>query len=109
MISQSTIDNVLEFSRERDWEQFHTIASLSRSIVIESAELLECFQWQDTARNEDWEAVQSELADVLTYCILMADALHVDLDTIINKKLEISRKKYPIAKSKGTSKKYTEL
>ena len=60
MISQQTVEKILQFSHDRDWEQFHTPASLSRSISIEAAELLECFQWQDEPRNGDWHAVEEE-------------------------------------------------
>lgn len=109
MISQQTVEKILQFSHERDWGQFHTPASLSRSISIEAAELLECFQWQDEPRNGDWHAVEEELADILTYCVLMADSLHVDMDEIITAKLKKSAQKYPVEKAKGSSKKYNEI
>lgn len=98
---------VLEFNAERDWDQFHSPVNLAKSIVIESGELLECFQWND---NEyDIEEVKKELADVTTYAILLADKLGVSLEDIVMQKLEESSKKYPVEKSKGTSKKYTKL
>lgn len=97
---------IVKFTRDRDWDQFHSPANLAKSIAIESGELLECFQWND---NYDKDAVCSELADVVNYAILLADKLNVDLEDIVLEKLKESELKYPISKSKGTSKKYTEL
>lgn len=101
-----TIRKVLEFSRERDWEQFHTPENLAKSISIEAAELLECYQWNTDA---DREAVLEELADVLSYCILMADSLDADISDIVLRKLEKSAAKYPVEKSRGKSTKYDRL
>ena len=97
---------ILDFNKQRDWDQFHSPENLAKSIAIEAGELLECFQWND---NFDQKAVCGELADVATYCILLADKLHVDLSQIILEKLKISAQKYPVAKSKGNSLKYTQL
>ena len=97
---------VVKFTQDRDWDQFHSPANLAKSIAIESGELLECFQWND---NYDKEKVCNELADVVNYAILLADKLNVNLEDIIIAKLEENSKKYPIEKSKGSSKKYTEL
>lgn len=108
MISQETVEEIRTFSRERDWDQFHTPSALARSICIEAAELLECFQWDDAPREGNWEAVNEELADVLTYCLMMADSLGVDADEIVRSKLEKTRKKYPASKVRGSNKKYTE-
>ena len=99
-------ENVVEFTRERDWDQFHSPENLAKSIAIESGELLECFQWNN---NYDKEEVCEELADVFTYCIMMADKLNVDPEEIILKKLDKTRKKYPIDKAKGVSTKYNKL
>ena len=99
-------NTVVEFTRERDWDQFHSPANLAKSIAIESGELLECFKWND---DFDKEEVCAELADVVNYAILLADKLGVSLENIVMKKLEENAKKYPIDKSRGNSKKYTEL
>ncbi len=98
---------VVKFTKDRDWDQFHSPANLAKSIAIESGELLECFQWNDG--NYDKEQVCKELADVVNYAILLADKLNVNLEDIIMEKLEENSKKYPVNKSKGNSKKYTEL
>ena len=97
---------VVKFTKDRDWDQFHSPANLAKSISIESAELLECFQWGD---NYDKEKVCEELADVVNYAILLADKLDVNLEDIVMDKLKTNSKKYPVEKSRGTSKKYTEL
>lgn len=97
---------VIKFTKDRDWDQFHSPANLAKSIAIESGELLECFQWND---NYNKEKVCNELADVVNYAILLADKLDVNLEDIIMAKLEENTKKYPVEKSKGSSKKYTEL
>jgi NTP pyrophosphatase (non-canonical NTP hydrolase) len=94
------------FSVERGWTQFHTPENLAKSIAIEAAELLECFQW-----NNDVDAahVKEELADVLTYCLLLANELNVSVEEIVLDKLEVTRKKYPIDKAFGRSTRYDQL
>jgi NTP pyrophosphatase (non-canonical NTP hydrolase) len=94
------------FVAARDWAQFHTPASLARSISIEAAELLECFQWSDDA---DQPAVESELADVLTYCLLLADKLGRTPEALVLEKLQQTEAKYPVDKAKGRSTKYDQL
>ena len=103
-ILQERID---KFNKDRDWDQFHSPANLSKSISIEANELLECFQWDE--ENYDINDVKEELADVMNYCIQMAQALNVDLIDIINKKMDKTEKKYPVNKAKGVSTKYTKL
>ena len=103
---EKAIKEIIEFNKERDWDQFHSPENLAKSIVIEAGELLECFQWND---DYDKEIVCEELADVVNYCIVMADKLNVDLEDIVLKKLEKNRQKYPVEKAKGNSKKYNEL
>ena len=96
-----------KFNKDRDWDQFHTPSNLAKSISIEAAELLECFQWNDNGFNK--EAVLEELADVMNYCIQMSQVLNVDIVDIINKKMDKTEKKYPVEKSKGVSTKYDKL
>lgn len=101
------IEEIKKLNKERDWEKFHTPENMAKSISIEAAELLECFQWN--ADEYDKQEVSEELADVFTYCIQMAISLRVDPKEIILKKLEKTKKKYPIEKAKGISTKYTKL
>lgn len=103
---QKAIERIRKFNQDRDWDQFHTPENLAKSICIEAGELLECFQWNNQYNKQ---AVEEELADVLSYCINLADALEVDMEEILLKKIEKNEAKYPIEKSKGNSLKYTEL
>ncbi|MCI1984799.1 MAG: nucleotide pyrophosphohydrolase [Bifidobacteriaceae bacterium] len=109
MISESTIQALKKFNEERDWDQFHSPENLSKSISIEAGELLECFQWDPDAKTTDFNHVQEELADVLSYCIMLADKQGWDMDDIVMRKLVKSKKKYPVEKARGISTKYTEL
>ena len=103
---EELIKEIKKFNEERDWNQFHSPENLAKSIAIESGELLECFQWNN---NYDKEEVCEELADVFTYCIQMAMKLEVDPKEIILKKLDKTRRKYPVDKAKGVSTKYNKL
>ena len=106
LFMKRAIKEIIEFNKERDCDQFHSPENLAKSIAIEAGELLECFQWDN---NYNKEAVCEELVDVVNYCILMADKLNVNLEEIVLNKLEKNRQKYPVEKSKGSSKKYNEL
>ena len=103
MTHPGVVDELRAFVAERDWAQFHTPENLAKSVSIEAAELLECFQWSADA---DPARVRDELADVLTYCMLLADKLGLDPDAIVLEKLADTRKKYPAEKVKGRSTKY---
>lgn len=103
---EKLIKEIKQFNQERDWNQFHSPENLAKSISIEAGELLECFQWNNDYNKEE---VCEELADVFTYCIQMAMKLGVDPEEIILKKLEKTRKKYPVEKAKGVSTKYNKL
>ena len=100
------MQEVNAFSEERDRDQFHSPVNLAKSIAIEAAELLECYQWNDDA-NPD--AVEEELADVLNYCLQLAVKLNLDPAEIIRKKMKKNALKYPVEKSKGRSDKYDQL
>lgn len=100
-------NKIRQFVTERDWDQFHSPANLSKSISIEAGELLECFQWDND--HYDLEAVKEELSDVLIYCLQMAMALDLDVKEIIEAKMEKNAKKYPVEKAKGKADKYNKL
>lgn len=106
-MKQETIDRIRKFSEDRDWDQFHSPANLAKSIVIEAAELLECFQWSD--EEYDLQHVKEELADVMVYSQNLLDKLGLDADEIINMKMSKNEAKYPVEKSKGKSDKYDRL
>lgn len=106
-MKQETIQRIRKFTEDRDWDQFHCPANLAKSIVIEAAELLECFQWSDT--DYDLQHVKEELADVIVYSQNLLDKLGLDADEIVNMKMTQNEKKYPVEKAKGNASKYTEL
>ena len=106
-MTQETIDRIRKFSDDRDWDQFHSPANLAKSIVIEAAELLECFQWSDEGFN--MQHVKEELADVLVYSQNLLDKLGLDADEIVNMKMCQNEAKYPVEKSKGSAAKYDQL
>ena len=103
----ATIKRIRKFTEDRDWDQFHTPANLAKSIAIEAAELLECFQWSDA--EYDVDHVKEELADVLVYCRNLLDKLGLDEDEIVNAKMAKNEAKYPVAKARGNASKYDKL
>ena len=104
---QEVIEKIVKFREDRDWKQFQSLDNIAKSITIESAELLENFQWD--RENYDIEHVKEELADVLIYSYWMAITMDVDVKNIMLKKIEKNEEKYPVDKCRGKSSKYTEL
>lgn len=104
---QETKERIRRFTEDRDWDQFHSPANIAKSIVIEAAELLECFQWEENSF--DIEHVKEELADVIIYSQNLLDKLELDVEEIVNKKLDINEEKYPVEKAKGNAAKYDQL
>lgn len=101
-------EKIVEFTKERDWEQFHNGKDLALALSIEAAELNEAFLWKD-ADNVKIEKVKEELADVFNYAFLIANKYDLNIKEIIFDKLEKNRSKYPVEKAKGNAKKYNEL
>ncbi len=106
-MNQETINRIRKFSEDRDWDQFHAPANLAKSVVIEAAELLECFQWDND--NFDLQSVKEELADVLICSQQLLDKLGLDADEIVNMKMSQNEAKYPVEKAKGKALKYDQL
>ena len=102
-----TIERIRKFTSDRNWEQFHTPSNLAKSIAIEAAELLECFQWSDEVY--DLQHVREELADVIVYCRNLLDELGLDEDEIVNAKMTQNELKYPVDKARGRAEKYDKL
>ena len=104
-----------KFTKDRDWEQFHSPKNLSMALSVEVAELVEIFQWSNSGGldeitdPEKREKIKEEIADIFIYLIKISSKLDFDLDVIINEKIDRNEKKYPIEKSKGKSLKYNEL
>ena len=105
---------VVAFRDERDWKQFHNPKDSAISLALEAAEVLEHFQWKNKEEMEEYvkahkDDVAEELSDVLYWILLMANDLDIDISDAFMKKLEKNGEKYPIEKSRGSIKKYTEL
>ena len=119
--SKTSIDQLkrllLDFRDERDWKQFHDPKNLAEAISIEAAELLELFLWKspsDVAHllKSDAEfknAVEDELADILSFILNFANATNIDVSRAVKSKIEKNRKKYPVEKAKGSAAKYDQL
>lgn len=110
----SSLRNALRvFAKDREWDQFHSPKNLAIAVSVEAAELLEHFQWLKTNEEALDSAtrgrVAEEMADVLLYLIRLADKLDVDLLGAAAQKMKANARKYPVEKSRGSSKKYTEL
>lgn len=103
-----------EFAESRDWDQFHSPKNLSTALSVEVAEINEHFQWltEEQSKNlsqDKLNEVATELADTLLYLVRLADKLDIDLLNAAQNKIELNEQKYPIEKSKGNAKKYTEF
>ena len=110
-MTQETMNQVLKFRDDRNWKQFHNPKDLAISISLEAAELLEVFQWSagDVICADKRDKIREELADVVNFCVLMADACGLDLDEIVQAKIQKNNEKYPVEKAYGSKEKYTEL
>lgn len=107
-------DKIISFRDARDWKQFHNPKDVAISLVLESTELLEHFQWKNSEEVKQHLAdhksdISDELADVLYWILLMANDLDIDVLAALSKKLDKNEAKYPVEKAKGNHKKYTEL
>ncbi|MDK6233046.1 nucleotide pyrophosphohydrolase [Aerococcus sp. UMB10185] len=104
------IEQINAFRDARDWRQFHNEKDLALSLVLEASELLEIYQWKTAEEgNQNIEAIKDELADVLIYALMLADNLDLDIEELIPRKLAKNAIKYPVDKSRGQNKKYTDL
>lgn len=110
-MTQETINQILKFRDDRDWKQFHNPKDLAISVSLEAAELLEVFQWSGANVSDEGkeEKIKEELADVIIYCVHMADACGLDLDEIVQEKIRKNNANYPVEKAKGKSDKYNKL
>ena len=110
-LTEETANEIVRFRDERNWKQFHTPKDLALSLCLEAAELLEVFQWSGTDLycEEKKDRIKEELADVVHYCVLLADVCDIDLDSASREKLQRNREKYPVEKAYGVSRKCSEL
>lgn len=114
MLPNDLTSELLEFRRERDWEQFHTPRNLSAAICTEAAELLEHFRWaKDTDLSsiveKDRDSIAQEVADVAILLTYLCHDLGLSMSDAVRQKLIMNRAKYPVEKSKGISTKYDRL
>jgi NTP pyrophosphatase (non-canonical NTP hydrolase) len=102
---------IIEFRDARNWKQFHTPKDLAISLSLEAGELLENFQWKSSeeAIETNLENIKDEIADVVIYALLLSHELGIDVEKAVIDKIKKNEQKYPIEKSFGTKKKYTEL
>ena len=112
--AQELIDQLLEFRKRREWEQFHDPKNLAEAISIESGELLENFLWKttDESKNlseDEISQVQEEVADIFIFLVYLSEAVGIDLIETAKRKIELNELKYPVEKARGSSKKYSEL
>lgn len=106
--TEEIIEALLKFRDERDWKQFHTAKDLALALNIEASELLEAFLWKSSEQAES-DKVKEELADVFTFAFLLAEKYDFDVKQIVLEKMEKNALKYPVEKSRGSAKKYTDL
>ena len=99
---------IVEFTQERDWDQFHNGKDLALALSIEASELNEAFLWKE-AKDVNVDKVKEELADIVNYAILIADKYNLDIKQIVLDKLRRNAEKYPVEKAYGSARKYDEL
>lgn len=105
---------VIKFRDQRNWKQYHNPKDFAISLVLEAAELIEHFQWKSPEELEAYvknnkEKIGEEIADVLYVLLIMSYDFGIDIEKTFRKKMKQNAKKYPVRKSKGLNKKYTEL
>jgi NTP pyrophosphatase (non-canonical NTP hydrolase) len=110
-MNSKSLKRILQFREERDWKQFHLPKNLAISLALESAEVLELFQWtKDNNLPADRKGdLEAELADVYYWLLLLAHEFDIDLDKVLAAKMKVNALKYPVEKSKGKSTKYHKL
>ena len=108
---QTVVNELVRFRDDRQWSQFHNSKNLALAISIEAAELNELFLWKEGAAAEevDQARLKEELADILSFCFLLAHKHKLDVKEIVLDKIRINETKYPVEKARGTAKKYNEL
>lgn len=114
MDQERILARIREFRDARDWMQFHNPKNMAVSIVLEASELLEHFQWTDTAESdrrarERRPEIEEEVADIAIYLLELCDNLGIDLESAIHRKLDRNAEKYPPDRARGSSRKYNEL
>jgi NTP pyrophosphatase (non-canonical NTP hydrolase) len=108
-------EKLKQFSKERDWEQYHSPKNLAMALSVEVAELVEIFQWsndggiKEVENEQTRKEIEEEIADIFNYLIKFVDLMDLDLEKISLEKIQKNDEKYPVEKAKGTATKYTDL
>ena len=106
-------EQLSEFASDRDWEQFHTPKNLTMALSVEASELVEIFQWltpeqSSSPSDKQMNAIEEEVADVAIYLLRLCDVLEINLSDVVENKIKVNGKKYPVDLSKGNAKKYNQ-
>ncbi|WP_084709190.1 nucleotide pyrophosphohydrolase [Rubrobacter aplysinae] len=114
MLTPELVNALLEFREARDWEQFHTVRNVASALSVEAAELLEYFVWSSDQQvprvvEEHHAAITSEIADIAILLTYLTHDLSIDIQEAVSKKITVNEQKYPLEKSRGSNKKYTDL
>ena len=108
-------EKLKQFSKERDWEQYHSPKNLAMALSVEVAELVEIFQWsndggiKEVENEQTRKEIEEEIADIFNYLVKFVDLMDIDLEKISLEKIQKNDEKYPVDKSKGNSEKYNKL
>src|SRR6187549_2998242 len=106
--TEEIISQLIKFRNERDWAQFHNPKDLALAINVEAGELLECFLWKQP-EDADKEKVKEELADIISFALMLANKYDLDISEIVSEKIKSNNLRYPVDKARGNAKKYNEL
>jgi dCTP diphosphatase len=114
MIMKTLTDSIRKFAQARDWEQFHNPKNLAMALGVEVAELQELLMWVEGEQSlervgEKRKAIENEVGDILIYLLRFCDITGIDPIQAAENKMKLNAEKYPVDRSKGNSKKYTEL
>ena len=114
MKTEKILREIRDFSKARDWEQFHNPKDLSVALSIEAAELMELFLWKNSCEVKEVsqakrDEIENEIADIATYLLRLCDVMEIDLEAAIRRKLALNAERYPIENARGKNLKYTDL
>lgn len=113
LLNEKTLRAALRFREERDWQQFHSPLNLAIAIAVEAGELLEQFQWslpgEQRPNAEQRVAIEEEVADIAILLSYLTNDLGIDIDVVVQAKLALNARRYPVDKSRGNAVKYDRL
>lgn len=106
-------ERLRKYTKDRDWDQFHSPKNLAMALNVEAAELLEHFQWLTESQSHHLcdntlADVADEIADVQVYLLLLANKLGINIDNAVAQKVAKNEIKYPAEQVRGSAHKYTD-